>query len=352
MSDPTWLPDVLKRAGLAVEVLDGAFDRGHGDFGAIWGNVVHHTGASGNSSPWGIAQHPELGLCSQLFLNRAGKYFVCGVGIAWHAGLGSWPGLPNNDANSKTIGTEADNNGTEGWSSAQYWAYVTGQAAIDNELKVGSDRTIAHKEWAGPAQGKWDPGGLNMTKFRADIANKQAELRGAKPDVPVIENQIDRVHFFSQWLGRRLFDGERDAIEGGKYADFEHGSIYWHPRVGAVAVPAAVYEVWKAYDWERGLLGFPKAFHVVVPDVGDVQTFEHGQVYRKYGTAGFVTHGMIGGRYYDEGGIKGHLGWPTSNEYKHGDVIVQDFDNGQLLCDLNGTVKVLRGETIYVPPGR
>ncbi|NKV87783.1 hypothetical protein GS927_12485 [Rhodococcus hoagii] len=55
-------------------------------------------------------------------------------------------------------------------------------------------------------------------------------------------------------------------MKGGKYADFEHGSIYWHPDTGAVAVPTLVYEVWKRNDWERGLLGFPQRFHVVYKD--------------------------------------------------------------------------------------
>ena len=355
MADPTWLDPVLKKAGVAVDVLDGAYDRGHGDMWQLEGLMNHHTGASGNSSPWSIANHPSLGLCSQLFLNRAGKATVCGVGIAWHGGSGggySWI----RDVNAQLIGMEMDNNGTEGWSSAQYWACVTINAAVQIQIARGQDRSIGHKEWAGAAQGKWDPGGMNMDKLRADIGNKMAELRGVKPTVPVIENQIDRVYFFSQWLGKRL-TGEEPAADGGKYSDFEKGSIYFHPRVGAIAVPQAVYEVWSQYAWENGFLGYPKAFHAVVAneageDVGDVQTFEGGQIYRKYGTPGFVTHGMIGKRYYDEGGIKGQLGWPTSNEYKHGNVIVQDFDNGQLLCDLNGTVSVLRGDTIYVPPGR
>ena len=37
-------------------------------------------------TPRGIAQHPTLGLASQLYLARDGRYTLCGVGIAWHAG--------------------------------------------------------------------------------------------------------------------------------------------------------------------------------------------------------------------------------------------------------------------------
>lgn len=355
MADPIWLPKVARAAGLIIDELDGAYSRGHGDMWDNEGMMNHHTGASGNSSPWGIANHPSLGLCSQLFLARNGRLTLCGVGISYHGGAGggySWI----KDVNAQLIAMEMDNNGTEGWSSAQYWSCVTINAAVMIQINRKADRSIGHKEWAGKAQGKWDPGGMDMGKLRADITNKMAELRGVKPEVPIIENQIDRVLFFSPWLGKRLTE-ERDAIDGGKYSDFENGAIYWHPRVGAIAIPKAIYEVWEQYGWEQGFLGFPKAFHAVAAtdtgeNIGDVQTFEGGQIYRKYGTPGFVTHGMIGDRYYAEQGIKGHLGWPTSNEYKHNDVIVQDFDNGQLLCDLNGTVKVLRGDTIYIPPGR
>lgn len=169
MSDPVWLPDVLRAAGLKCDIYPGAMDRGHGDFGVIWGVIIHHTGASGAPGPGPIANHPELGLASQLHLDRSGKYTLCGVGIAWHAGQGSWPGLPTNDANSVTIGIEAENNGTEGWTDAQYRAYVQGVAAILRKLGQSSSHVIGHKEWAGPAQGKWDPGLIDMAKFRADV---------------------------------------------------------------------------------------------------------------------------------------------------------------------------------------
>lgn len=354
MADPTWLPEVIRAAKIQVDILDGAFDRGNGDCWDLEGTMEHHTGSSGDSSPWGIAKHPTLGLCSQLFLPRRGKKVVlCGVGIAHHGGSGGgYPWIKN--VNAQLTGMEMDNNGTEGWSQDQYWTGATVTAAILNKIKKPKERNIGHKEWAGKAQGKWDPGGMNMDKRRHDIGNLMAEMNGVKPEVPVIENQIDRIRFFSDWLGARLFKEERNAIRGGLYVDFEHGSVYWQEKLGAIAVPTLIYQVWEQYGWEQGFLGFPKQYHSVVQEegvnVGDVQVFEGGTIYRKYGTPGYVTHGMIGDRYFAEGGQRGHLGWPTSNEFKAGEVIVQDFAKGQILCDLNGTVKVLRGDTIYTPP--
>lgn len=183
MADPTWLPDVLRAAGLKCDIYPGAMDRGHGDFGDIWGVIIHHTGdVSGKAdNPGAIANHPDLGLASQLHLNRAGRFTLCGVGIAWHAGQGSWPGLPTNDANRVTIGIEAENSGKEGWTPAQYNAYTTGVAAILRKLGKDSSHVIGHKEWAGPAQGKWDPGLIDMATFRRDV---QRVLDG--PSTPTV----------------------------------------------------------------------------------------------------------------------------------------------------------------------
>ncbi|MBF6328725.1 N-acetylmuramoyl-L-alanine amidase [Nocardia transvalensis] len=170
MADPVWLPEVLRAEGLSVIEYSGWRDRGHGDFGAIWGVIAHHTGNNPpTNNPGYIANHPQLGLCSQLHLSRDGVYTVCGAGIAWHAGEGSWPGLPINDANRRTIGIEAENNGREGWSPRQYDAYVRGVAAILRHLGHDASHVIGHKEWAGAAQGKWDPGGMDMDRFRADV---------------------------------------------------------------------------------------------------------------------------------------------------------------------------------------
>lgn len=183
--DPVWLPDVLRAEGLVCHIFPGAFERGHGDMGQIWGVMAHHTGSFGET-PNGIANHPTLGLCSQLYLSRSGEYTLCGVGVAWHGGNGSYPGIT--DVNSQLIGIEAanDGGGTPGkphrasWSDAQYDAYTRGVAAILRKLGHGPDRVIGHKEWAGKAQGKWDPGALDMNIFRRDVAARLGQAGGTE----------------------------------------------------------------------------------------------------------------------------------------------------------------------------
>lgn len=189
MSDPLWLPEILRAAGLTVREVEGWRTRGHGDFGAIWGVIAHHTGSNPPSdSPNYIAFHPELGLASQLHLNRQGVWTICGVGIASHAGYGDYPGIQRNNANAVTIGIEAENNGTEGWSPIQRGSYVRGIAAILRHLGLPSARVIGHKEWAGASQGKWDPGGIDMRQFRTDVAAVMNSLGG--PSVTVWDEQF------------------------------------------------------------------------------------------------------------------------------------------------------------------
>ena len=43
----TWLPGVLRSAGLKVAEVPGWADRGHGDMGTPVGIVCHHTGTTG-----------------------------------------------------------------------------------------------------------------------------------------------------------------------------------------------------------------------------------------------------------------------------------------------------------------
>lgn len=334
MGDPVWLADALRREGVATVEYGDWKNIGHGDFGNIWGVIVHHTG--GNSSAQAIQNHPDLGLCSQIFLNRAGVAHVVGAGIAYHAGSGSWPGIQANNANQVTIGIEAENNGTEGWTPTQYWAYVKTVAAILRHLGLGSDRVIAHKEWA-VVQGKWDPGGMDMPKFRRDVQN---QLNGSVAP-PV--NMIDKAAAEATWLGARVGKPGQETVCGkdgkGRFAQFANGYVYWHPSSGAIAVPLNIFQAWAGLGWESGVLGYPIRGHSVLPG-GDVQAFQGGVLYRKYGQPGAFVTGKIGDRWAKEGFEKGPLGWPKSNEFDRDGGRAQEFENGTLAWRADGVVKL------------
>ena len=163
------LPDLLRAFGVEVKEFDGWRTRGHGDFNVIWGVVAHHTG--GNNTPASLIAygHSALwGLLSQIHLDRNGVATIVGIGHAYHAGVGSWPGIPTNNANAVTLGVEANSDGTSPWPPVMLDKYYRICAAICWYLGHSSLRTIGHKEW-GKVQGKWDPGGIDMPTFRANV---------------------------------------------------------------------------------------------------------------------------------------------------------------------------------------
>jgi N-acetyl-anhydromuramyl-L-alanine amidase AmpD len=197
--DPVWLADVLRAEGIELVEFPGWRDRGHGDFKDIRGVMVHHTGsdhATAASIAYGRAD--LSGPLSQLHIARDGTVTVVAVGVAWHAGLGMYPWLPANMGNWHLIGIECANSGTSpttphrtNWPAAQYDALVRSCAAINCRLAQDSSRTIGHKEYAGRAQGKWDPGAIDMDILRSDVqAHIGAIPKPAptpKPPVPVGE---------------------------------------------------------------------------------------------------------------------------------------------------------------------
>lgn len=143
------------------------------------------------------------------------------------------------------------------------------------------------------------------------------------------------------WLGKRLTANEQKCPDGkGRFVQFENGYCYWHPATGAHIVPNHLFEAWASYKWETGPLGYPVRDHTVV-DGGDVQAFQHGVLYRKYGQPGFYVTGMIGKRWANEGFETGPLGWPTSNEYDYDNGKVQDFERGKLAWSPDGVVRVI-----------
>lgn len=181
----TDLASVLRDAGLQVQEIPGWRTRGRpastGGFDPV-GNLWHHTGAR-DTNPLSLKDDAayakwlaEIGrsdlpapLC-QISVGRNGTCYVCAAGRGNHAGRAKPSGpVPGGDGNTLYLGWECQNTGTEGWTAAQYRAMVVGGAATSKQYGWGFDANRAHRETS--YTGKWDPGGLNMGRFRSDIRN-------------------------------------------------------------------------------------------------------------------------------------------------------------------------------------
>ena len=179
VGDPVWLPEALRPAVSNLVEYPGWRQRGHGDFKDIRGVMVHHTG--GPASARSIADgRPDLaGPLSQLHIARDGTVTIIAAGVAWHAGSGSYPWLPTNMGNWHLIGIECEwpyrggigerNAHEEPWRREQILAIRNTCAALLQWLRFGTDRLIGHKDYAGRAQGKWDPGNMSMPWLRGEV---------------------------------------------------------------------------------------------------------------------------------------------------------------------------------------
>ena len=170
----TWLPDVLKAAGLKVAPVDGWQQRGRGDVGKIFGVICHHTAGSRNgimpSLNTLVKGRSDLpGPLSQLGLGRDGTYFIIAAGRCNHAGKGEFKGVVNGNTN--FIGIEAENTGLADdspWPDVQLDAYHRGVAAILAHIGRDESFCAGHKEYALPRGRKDDPD-FDMNAFRAAV---------------------------------------------------------------------------------------------------------------------------------------------------------------------------------------
>ena len=227
--DPVWLETVLRPAlGSRLKTLPGWKTRGHGDFKDIRGVMWHHTGNS-NESAQSIARgRPDLaGPLSNIHIAPDGTVTIVAVGVCWHAGIGSYPWLPTNQANHHMIGVECawpdrafdgSYDRAQRWPDAQIISMRDVAAALTLKLGHPFWRNIGHKDWAGSSQGKWDPGNLDMGWFRNEIAK---DMRGEidpvapppvkpipPPTLPPAENpRTDRELLVDTWEQLRGPDG-------------------------------------------------------------------------------------------------------------------------------------------------
>lgn len=179
----SWLPDVLKEAGVEYVEEGDWLNRSSGaDFEPI-GVLWHHTAATSSAEN----PHPALDICingrpdlsgplCQALVDFNGVFHLIAANRANHAGEsgGSGP-IPAGDGNTLMVGWEIDYAGDHGaggpqqeMTQAQYDASVKATAAVLK--KLGRDATHARGHRETSTSGKIDPSYIDLDAMRADVA--------------------------------------------------------------------------------------------------------------------------------------------------------------------------------------
>lgn len=186
----TWIPEVLRDAGLVVVEYDGWRTRTTRATGlTVEGVVCHHTATGPNVSNTAVARllangRSDLrGPLAQLGLDRDGHYWMIAAGRCNHNGYGTW--------GNNSIGIEAYNDGRgEAWPAVQIDAYERGCAALLSYTDLGIAECRGHKE-TDPGR-KIDPRGIDMTAFRARVAEHMEDDDMAVDLTPIL-NRLDEI---------------------------------------------------------------------------------------------------------------------------------------------------------------
>lgn len=132
----------------------------------------------------------------------------------------------------------------------------------------------------------------------------------------------------SGYLGKPQKDSGYDLNPDGIgwRREYEHGSIYWHPEVGAHAVTGAIYVLWgdpkrnksREGGWEQGPLGYPLTDEMPTQDrVGAFCHFQRGSIYHCQALPPdkrtFRVQGIVRDIWAREGWERSKYGYPTSD---------------------------------------
>ncbi|NUU20598.1 MAG: hypothetical protein HOV68_03640 [Streptomycetaceae bacterium] len=120
-------------------------------------------------------------------------------------------------------------------------------------------------------------------------------------------------------LGYPTTDEGDTGRPGGRYNDFQNGTVVWSPGTGSHLVTGEIYKKYAQYNWDWGVLGFPTT------DEGDTgrpggryNNFQNGTVIWSPGTGAHLVTGAILAKYGAQGWDQGSLAFPTTDELDTG----------------------------------
>ena len=148
----------------------------------------------------------------------------------------------------------------------------------------------------------------------------------------------------TSWLGFPTTGEEKTPDGRGRYVHFEDGSIYWTPETGAWPIPKDFFDAWGKNGFEGGDLKYPVAEARKVGD-GQVQDFEDGVLTRNPDGSFHIVHGAIGAKYKELKAAESELGFPVGEEKAVNGGFFQEFEHGNIYWSMDsGAHYILKGK--------
>jgi uncharacterized protein with LGFP repeats len=148
------------------------------------------------------------------------------------------------------------------------------------------------------------------------------------------------------WIGAPVDEGagsgEMTLRDGrGRARDFEHGSIYWTPELGAHEVHGDIRVKWAQVGGERGVLGYPVTDELGCgPGEGRFNHFTGGSIYWRLDIGAHEIHGPIRDLWAQLGWQDSRLGYPRSDVWNGPGQSASTFQGGTITWTPAGGAKV------------
>lgn len=198
---------------------------------------------------------------------------------------------------------------------------------------IGSKWNKAQKSYGAPTgNGRCGLKGGGCVQNFKSVSIHWSPGTGAHATKGGVRNEWRSQGWESGPLGYPTSDERSTRGRDGVIQSYQGGEILWSPRTGAAPVLGGIGAKWKSQGWERGDLGFPRgAERCGLKGGGCVQTYTGGSIHWSKATGAHITKGGIAQAWRSQNWESGRLGYPTSEEYRHGSQVVQDYEGGRIV---------------------
>ncbi|MDL9949005.1 hypothetical protein QSJ19_26195 [Gordonia sp. ABSL11-1] len=125
--------------------------------------------------------------------------------------------------------------------------------------------------------------------------------------------------------------------------EFQGGHIYWSPATGAHSIQGLIYDKWKAFGAETGVLKFPTSDEIVAPDgKGRFTNFQGGAIYWHPSTGAHPVVGAMREIWGVFGYEAGQYGYPVEDAVTDANGTHQKFQRGTLRLYGGGFIEGVR----------